>query len=59
MSDFDIIKNILDKVYPNEASRPYYDYVRNEKIILEFPQSDEYYNTYFTFDKNGKLESVG
>ena len=58
MTDFDTIKNILDKVYPQEASRPYLDYVLEGKIILEFPQGDEYYNTCFIFDENGKLERV-
>ena len=58
MTDFDTIKNILDKVYPQEESRPYWNYVQEGKIILEFPQSDEYYNTCFIFNKNGKLESV-
>ena len=58
MTDFDTIKNILDKVYPQEASRPYMDYIVEEKIILEFPQSDDYYNTSFIFDENGKLVSV-
>ena len=58
MTDFDTIKNILDKVYPQEESRPYCDYVLEGKIILEFQQDDEYYNTCFIFDENGKLESV-
>lgn len=58
MSDFDTIKNILDRVYPQDTLRPYYDYVQNEKIILEFPQSDEWYNTCFVFNEDGKLESV-
>ena len=58
MTDFDTIKNILDRTYPNEEKRPYTSFVHEEKFILEFPQSDEWYNTYFVFDENGKLESV-
>ena len=58
MSDFDTIKSILDRVYPQDTLRPYFDYVQNEKIILEFPQSDDWYNTYFVFNEDGKLESV-
>jgi len=59
MSDFDTIKNILDKVYPQEESRPYYDYVKdNKEIRLVFPQNDEWYDTVFVFDENGKLLSV-
>jgi len=58
MSDFDTIKNILDRVYPQEDSRPYYDYVQDNKIILVFPQSDEWYDAVFVFDANGKLVKV-
>ena len=58
MSDFDTITNILDRVYPNKEDRPYYSCVLNGKLILEFPQSDEYYNTCLVFDEDGKFEQV-
>ncbi len=58
MSDYDTIKKILEKAYPYPATRPYVEYVEEEKIILEFPQSDEWYNTYFIFDKDGALVRV-
>ena len=58
MTDFDTIKNILDRAYPQDTPRPYYDYVLDETIILEFPQNDDCYNTCFIFDENGKLIRV-
>ena len=58
MSDFDTIKSILDKIYPNEELRPYIDYVQNDEFILEFGQEDEWYNTYFVFDQDGNLKGV-
>lgn len=58
MNDFDTITNILDRVYPNEEDRPYYSWVLKGKLILEFPQSDGYYNTCLVFDEDGKFEQV-
>lgn len=58
MSDFDTIKSILDKIYPNEDWRPYLDYVQNDEFILEFFQEDEWYNIYFVFDQDGNLKEV-
>ena len=58
MSDFDTIKNILDRVDPQDEVRPYYDYVQDNKIMLVFPQSDDWYDTVFVFDENGKLISI-
>lgn len=58
MTDFDTIKNILDRAYPNEELRPYESYVHEGKFILEFPQVDEWYNTWLVFDENGKFEKV-
>lgn len=58
MSDYDTIKSILDKLYPNEDWRPYLDYVQNDEFILEFWQEDEWYNTYFVFDQDGNLKEV-
>lgn len=58
MSDYDTIKGILGKVYPNADWRPYFDYVQNDEFILEFWQEDEWYNTYFVFDQDGNLKEV-
>lgn len=58
MSDYDTIKSIIDKIYPNEDWRPYLDYVQNDEFILEFFQEDEWYNTYFVFDQDGNLKEV-
>lgn len=58
MSDYDTIKSILDKIYPNKDWRPYLDYVQNDEFILEFFQEDEWYNTYFFFDQDGNLKEV-
>ena len=58
MTDFDTITNILDRIYPNEEERPYYSWISEGKLILEFPKSDGYYNTGFVFDKNGALLEI-
>ena len=58
MSDYDTIKSIIDKIYPNEDWRPYLDYVQNDEFILEFFQEDEWYNTYFVFDQDGNLKGI-
>lgn len=58
MSDYDTIKSIIDKIYPNEDWRPYLDYVQNDEFILEFFQEDEWYNTYFVFDQDGNLKEI-
>ena len=55
MTDFDTIKNILDRAYPNEELRPYESYVHEGKFILEFPQVDEWYSTCQHTDPTGLL----
>lgn len=58
MSDFEIISNILEKKFPNESERPFEILLNNNQYTIEFPQGDEWYNTYFCFDVDGNLIDI-
>lgn len=58
MSDFEIISNILEKKFPNELERPFEILCNSNQYTIEFPQSDEWYNTYFCFDIDGNLIDI-
>lgn len=56
MSDYQMLLKMFEKVNENH----YYNYEEeNGNYIIEFYQSDEYYNTYLIFDSDGNFKEIG
>lgn len=54
MNDYEMLLKMFERV--NEDN--YYTYVENENFVIEFFQSDEYYNTYLIFDSDGNFKEI-
>lgn len=61
MSDYDAIKKILNRVYPEGcAPCPFYEMVdeKTNHILLIFPCGDDWYDGAWVFDENGILLEI-
>lgn len=59
MTDFEKIMQLLNTRFPDEATQPFYILEhQGPDIILVFPQNDEWYDTTFTFNTDGKLIDI-
>ena len=60
MSDYDTIKKVLNRVYPEGSDPcPFYEIVNSQnQICLIFPCGDDWYDGAWVFDENGMLLEI-